>query len=361
MRKKIRKKISRTAGRREKTGLPPGTPVFVGERKQDRIRIEVISYTSDHFEEAYDAGLDDCARLKDGPGIAWINVNGIHDVALVESLGKIFGLHPLTMEDIVNTAQRPKAEEFDKYIFLVIKMITFNEAENDIDIENVSLVLGDGYVISFQEREGDVFSAVRQRIRNGRGLIRGAGSDYLAYALMDGVVDAYFVALEKISEYIENLEEAIVLDPDERHMSEVHRLKREVLFFRKSVWPLRDEIAVLEKLESPLIRNSTRVYLRDLFDHSIQIVELAETMRDILGGMHDTFLSSLNNRMNEVMKVLTVIATIFIPLTFIAGVYGMNFEHMPELRWRWGYFMVWGVMIAIGIGMALFFKKRKWF
>ncbi|MDW7771381.1 MAG: magnesium/cobalt transporter CorA [Desulfobulbaceae bacterium] len=361
MKKRIRKQVSRAAGPGDKTGLPPGTPVFVGERKQDETRIEILHYAEDHLEEIHDAGLDDCRRLKDGAGITWINVNGIHDVGLIESLGKLFGLHPLTMEDIVNTTQRPKAESYETYIFLVFKMITYNDAQNDVEIENISLILGKGYVISFQEREGDVFEVVRQRVRSARGLLRSAGSDYLAYALMDRVVDAYFVALEKIGEYIEGIDAEIILAPDTGHMHEVHRLKREILFLRKSVWPMREEIAALEKFESLLINTSTRVYLRDLYDHTIQIIELVETFRDILGGMHDTFLSSVSNRMNEVMKVLTIIATIFIPLTFIAGVYGMNFENMPELKWSWGYYLIWGIMIAIGVGMFVYFKRRRWF
>lgn len=361
MKRKTRKRPSSAAGLGNKAGLSPGTSIFVGERKQEKTRIDLIDYTEDRFEETRDAALADCARLKDGSGITWINVNGIHDVTLIDALGKQFGLHPLTLEDIVNTNQRPKAEEYEKYIFLVLKMITFNDTQNEIDIENVSLILGDGYVISFQEREGDVFEGARQRIRTAKGRLRGAKADYLAYALMDGVVDEYFVALEKIGAHIEDIDDEIVLAPDATLMQEVHRLKREILFLRKSVWPLREEIAALEKFESPLINGSTRVYLRDLYDHTIQIIDLVETFRDILGGMHDTFLSSVSNRMNEVMKVLTVIATIFIPLTFIAGVYGMNFEHMPELKWPFGYYLIWGIMISIAIGMLAYFKKRKWF
>jgi len=360
MKGKKRKTIRRAAGPSDKTGLPPGTPVFIGERKQDKTRIEVMDYAPDRLDEIREAGLDNCARLKDGPGITWINVNGIHDVKQIEALGHLFGLHPLTMEDIVNTTQRPKAEMFEEYIFLVLKMITYNEGQNDIDIENVSLILGDGYVLSFQEREGDVFEAARRRIRSGKGRVRGAKADYLAYSLMDGVVDAYFVALEKIGEYIEGIDEEIVLAADASHMQEIHRLKREILFLRKSVWPLREEIAAIVKFESPLINDSTRIYLRDLYDHTIQIIDLVETFRDILAGMHDTFLSSVSNRMNEVMKVLTIIATIFIPLTFIVGVYGMNFENMPELKWPWGYYLIWGVMILVGTGMFFLFRKKRW-
>jgi magnesium transporter len=360
MKRKKHKRGATADGIGDKAGLAPGTAIFVGERKQDRTRIEIMDYAEDHLEQTPDAGLADCTRLKDAPGVTWINVNGIHDVQLIEDLGKQFEFHPLTMEDVLNTTQRPKAEAFEKYIFLALKMITFNEVQNDIDIENVSLILGAGYVVSFQEREGDVFAGVRQRIRSAKGRIRGAQSDYLAYALMDGVVDAYFVALEKIGEHIEGIDDEIVMAPDAALMQEVHRLKREILFLRKSVWPLREEIAALEKFESPLINRSTRIYMRDLYDHTIQIIDLVETFRDILGGMHDTFLSSVSNRMNEVMKVLTIIATIFIPLTFIAGIYGMNFEYMPELKWRWAYPALWAIFIFIFLGMLNWFKHKKW-
>jgi len=356
-----KKTISRKVFRRgKKAGMPPGTPVFVGERKRDVIDISIIDYSRQHIEEIQNAGLDDCMRLRDSPNITWINVNGIHDVNAIQTLANLFGLHPLTTEDISNTNQRPKVEEFDDYILFALKMLSYAEDKNTIENENVSLVLGENYVISFQERGGDVLDPLRQRIRSGKGKIRGEGADYLVYSIMDGVVDEYFVALEKLGDHIEDIDDEILTAPDPRHMHELHRLKREIVFLRKAIWPLRENASVIEKSTSPLMGESIRPFLRDLYDHTIQIIDLVETYRDIIGGMHDTYLSSVSNRMNEVMKVLTIIGTIFIPLTFIAGIYGMNFDYMPELKWTWGYFGLLGVMAAIALVMLGIFRKRKW-
>ena len=343
-----------------KAGLAPGTMVFIGEQKMDTVRVDVIDYTESALNELRDVSVDRCGQLAKDPGVTWINVNGIHDVALIEKLGKYLGLHPLTLEDIVNTGQRPKTEEFSGYIYVVLKMISFDEATSQTHIEHVSLILGENHVVSFLEDEGDVFDAVRERLRTAKGRIRSMKADYLAYALMDAVVDNYFLAVERIGDRIEELDDQILADPKSESMQEVHRLKRDILNLRKAVWPLREEIGALDKSESALIRPETKVFLCDLYDHTIQVIDMVETFRDILGGMHDTYLSSVSNRMNETMKVLTIIATIFIPLTFIAGVYGMNFEHMPELKWPWGYFLILGVMLAVGIGMVGYFRKKKW-
>ena len=341
-----------------KSGLPPGTPVFVGERKQATVQVDILQFSREGVRERRGAGLEDCRPPQEGA--AWININGVHDVAAVEQVGRQFGLHPLTLEDIVNTGQRPKAEEFEHYIFLVMKMISFDAERAAVVIENVSLVLGDNFVLSFQEREGDLFDGVRERLRNGKGKLRGAGADFLAYSLMDAVLDGYFVAIEKLGDHIEELDDAILARAESRLMDDIHHIKRELLYLRKSVWPLREAIAVLEKSDTPLLGATTRTFLRDLYDHSIQAMDMIETYRDIIGGMHDTYLSSISNRMNEVMKVLTLIATIFIPLTFIAGVYGMNFAYMPELQWRYGYFVILGIMALIGVGLVIYFRKRHW-
>jgi len=322
--------------------------------------MDVIRYDEDGVQEVNDAQISDCMHPLDATGVTWINVFGIHDVEFIGELGERFGIHPLTLEDIVNTAQRPKAEEFNNYTFVVLKMMTYNEEHDEIEIETVSIVLGQGYVISFQEHEGNAFAMVGERIRTGKGRIRRLAADYLAYALMDAVVDAYFVALERIGDHIETIEDEIVSEPVPAHMHEIHRLKREILYLRKSVWPLREEISTLLKTESALVDAGTVVYLRDLYDHTIRVIDMVETNRDILSSMHDTYLSSVSNRMNEVMKVLTIIATIFIPLTFIVGVYGMNFDHMPELHWHWGYMGVWGFMLAITLGMVVYFQKKGW-
>lgn len=346
--------------RGKKAGMPPGTPVFVGERKQDVVRISIMNYSKDHIEEIHNASLDDCARVSDGSNILWINVNGIHEVNTIQSLANLFGLHPLTTEDISNTSQRPKAEEFENYIFFALKMLLYDEVSNSIDNENVSVILGNNYVISFQERDSDVLDSVKERIRSSKGRIRNESTDYLAYAIMDRVIDGYFDVLERLGDHIEQIDDEILAAPDATHMKELHLLKREIVFLRKAVWPLREEISAIEKIGSRLIGDSIRPFLRDLYDHTIQIIDMVETYRDIISGMHETFLSIISNRMNEVMKVLTIIGTIFIPLTFIVGIYGMNFENMPELKWTWGYFGLWCFIIVLGLTMLVIFKKRKW-
>jgi magnesium transporter len=241
-----------------------------------------------------------------------------------------------------------------------MKILTYDDGNSTIDYENVSIILGRNYVLSFWERNSDLLDNLRERIRAGKGSIRGEKADSLAYAIMDGVVDQYFITVEKVGDHIDDLDDEILVSSGADLMKELHRLKWEVLLLRKAIWPLRDEISSIAKSESPLIGASTKIFMRDLYDHTIQIIDMVETYRDIIGGMHDTFLSSISNRMNQVMKVLSIIGTIFIPLTFIAGIYGMNFENMPELKWKWGYFAVMGVMAALGIVMLAIFKRRKW-
>jgi magnesium transporter len=334
--------------------------VFIGQRRKDKARINVISYSDTGLKELNDVSVSQCREFARSPGVTWINVNGIHDIGLVESLGKSFDLHPLTLEDIVNTQQRLKVEEFPNYVFIVLKMAVFNEAASSVAIEHVSLILGANYVISFQEDEGDVFDTVRDRIRTAKGRIRATASDYLAYALMDAATDHYFQAVERIGDRIEDIDDQILAEPKPEAIQEIHRLKRDILSLRKAIWPLREEIGAIEKSDSAIMHPETKVFWRDLYDHTIQIIDMVETSRDILAGMHDTYLSGISNRTNEIMKVLTIIATIFIPLTFIVGVYGMNFQHMPELKWPFGYAMVWGVILVVGIGLLVYFKRRKW-
>lgn len=345
----------------DKASLPPGSMIFIGEQKMESARIDVIDFNETELNELHNVAIGRCVEMARTPDtVTWINVTGLHDINLIKKLGEPLGLHPLTLEDIVNTAQRPKIEEFPGYVYMVLKMIHYDLATNQIEMEHVSLIIGESYVVSFQEKEGDVFDPVRERIRASKGRIRSMKADYLAYALMDAVVDNYFLVVEHIGDQIEDLEDRVLADPNPTILQELHRLKRDLLTIRKAVWPLREEIGALIKSESALIRAETKVYLRDLYDHIIQIIDMVETFRDILGGIHDLYLSNISIRMNEIMKVLTIIATIFIPLTFIVGVYGMNFEYMPELNWRWGYFSVWGVMIVIAIGMVIYFRKKKW-
>jgi magnesium transporter len=346
--------------RGSKIGLAPGTPVFIGERKLATARMEILAYDRDSVREVNPAGIEECRELGHGELVAWININGIHDIDLVEAVGECFGLHPMILEDIVNSSQRPKCEEFDDYLFIAMKMLAFVDATCSLESEHVSLILGSSFVISFLEDEGDVFDAIRHRIRTGGGRIRTMKADYLAYCLMDAIVDHYFLAVERIGDRVEMYDERILTDPRPSDIQEIHRFKRELLGLRKAVWPLREVVGAIAKSDSELLHSETRVFWRDLYDHTVQVIDMVETSRDILASLHDTYLSSLSNRMNEVMKILTIISTIFIPLTFIVGVYGMNFDFMPELKWRLGYFVVWGVMLVIGISLYGFFKRRKW-
>jgi magnesium transporter len=320
----------------------------------------VINYDSTNFQERPVNTIEEAFSFKDEASVTWLNIDGVHKPEIIEQVGTHFGLHPLVLEDIANTGQRPKMEDFDDYIYVVLKMLRFDAKENETKAEQVSIILGRDFVISFQEREGDVFNTVRERLRNNKGRIRKMGADYLTYALIDAIVDHYFVILENLGETIEDIEDKLVTNPSRETLRTIHDLKREMIFLRKSVWPLREVISRLERSESALINKSTCVYLRDVYDHTIQVMDAVETFRDMLSGMLDIYLSSVSNRMNEVMKVLTVIATIFIPLTFLAGIYGMNFRYMPELEQAWSYPVVLTVMFIIAIMMVFYFRRKKW-
>jgi len=351
---KFTKKISK------KSGTAPGTLMHIGEKKTDRARITVVDYVADQLREQELETIEDALQFKDLPTATWLNIDGIHDIDLVEKIGKYFNIHPLTLEDIVNAGQRPKVEEFEDYLYFVLKVLHIDEETNEIRSEQVSLVLGNNFLISFQEVQGDVFEPVRERIRRGRGRIRKGGVDYLAYALIDAVVDHYFVILEKIGVVIEALEEDLLAEPTVETMQSIHDMKRELIYLRKQVWPIREVINTVAKGELSLVQENTGVFFRDVYDHTIQIVDTIESYRDVLSGMLDLYLSTISNRMNEVMKVLTIIATIFIPITFVAGIYGMNFKYMPELEWKWGYPAVWSLIGGIVLGMIVFFRRKKW-
>ena len=342
----------------KKAGLPPGTLVYIGKERQEKVNIDVIDYTESQLQEIRPSAVEECLAFSGKPTVTWINVTGVHDTDVIEKIGKQFGLHSLVMEDIVNTKQRPKIEAYENCLFMVLKMLFFNE-KNETRAEQVSLVLGRNFVISFQETERDVFEHVRQRIRQ-QGSIRKMGSDYLVYALIDAIVDNYFAILEKIGGTIENVENEIMKNPGKETMGRVHALKRDLIYLRKSVWPLREVISSMERGGSGLVKEHTAIYLRDVYDHTIRVIETIETFRDMVSGMVDVYLSSVSNRTNEVMKVLTIIATIFMPLTFIVGIYGMNFENMPELGWRWGYLAVWLTIMAVSLSMLAYFRKKKW-
>jgi magnesium transporter len=346
--------------RSRKAGLPPGALIHIGEKKTEELKITVIDYEETHFEEREVKRVEECLVFKDKPTVTWMNVDGLHQVEILEKLGECYGLHPLVLEDILNTDQRPKMEDYGEYIYIVLKALDYNDKSNEIETEQISLILGSNFVFSFQEREGDTFDPIRERLRNSKGRIRKMGADYLAYTLLDSIVDNYFIILERLGEKIEFLEEKLVTQPTPETLQIIHHLKRDMIFLRKAVWPLREVISSLERGESSLIKESTRIYLRDVYDHTIQTIDTIETYRDMVSGMLDIYLSSVSNRLNSVMKVLTIIATIFMPLTFLAGVYGMNFKFMPELEWRWGYAFIWLVMVGIGVFMLLYFRKKRW-
>lgn len=341
-------------------GLPPGTLVHVGEKRTAKVKITLIDYDVNHVVEKEVKSIDECFPFKDTHTVTWINIDGIHRADIVEQIGKCFDIHPLLLEDIMNTEQRPKIEDFGNYLFIVLKMIYPDTKGTGITTEQVSLIIHSNYVITFQERPGDVFEPIRERIRSGKGRIRKMGSDYLAYALIDAIVDTYFIISEKFGERIADLDEELVTKPTIETVRGIHKLKRELLYLRKAVWPLREVIDIMEKGESSLVKKTTIIYLRDVYDHTIQIMDTIEIFRDMLSEMVDAYLSSINNRMNEIMKVLTVIATIFIPLTFIASIYGMNFSWMPELQWPEGYHIVLIAMAVLGGLMLIYFRRKKW-
>jgi len=346
--------------RSKKAGLPPGTLVHIGEERSGRTKIRVLEYDELNFQEKELEAIEGCFLFKEQPAVTWVHVEGVHQVELLAKLGECFSLHPLVMEDILNTDQRPKMEDYGEDLFIVLKMLSYNDKTDEITAEQVCLFLRASSILSFREGEGNVFANVQERIRSGKGRLRKMGADYLAYTLVDIIVDNYFVILEKLGERVEALEEKLLTAPTTPTLQKIQRLKREMIFLRRWIWPLREVISGLERGESPRIQETTRIYLRDVYDHTIQVMDTIEIFRDMLSGMLDIYLSSLNTRLNSVMKVLTIIATIFMPLTFIAGVYGMNFKHFPELDWRWGYPGVLLLMAIIAGFMLMSFKKKKW-
>ena len=350
-----------THKRSRKSGLPPGTPVHIGERKAGAARLSLLHYDGEHLVEEQVTDVSACRSWLSRPGVCWINIEGVHQIDLLEQIGAVFDLHPLVLEDIANTGQRPKVEDYGGYLYIVLRMLSLHATTQEVVGEQVSLILGPNFVISFQEGiDGDVFDPIRERLRAAKGRVRREGADYLVYSLIDAIVDGYFVLLEKLGERIEVLDGRMLTSSAHEAVHSIHVLKREMIWLRKAVWPLREMISALQRAESPLIRASTGVYLRDVYDHTIEVIDTVETYRDVLSGMLDSNLSLLTTRLNEVIKVLTVISTIFIPLTFIVGIYGMNFRHMPELEWRWGYPLVMLGMAAMAVALYFYFRRKKW-
>ena len=341
-------------------GLPPGTLVHVGEEKLSKSRIFVYDYDAFHYQEREIKTIEECLSFKDKTNVTWIRIQGLEDIEIFQKMDTHMGIHSLVLEDILNTTQRPKMEDFDEYVFIVLKVIYYNPKSGEMTANQASIILGQNYVISFEEREEAAFTTIRDRIKNDKGRIRKMGPDYLAYCLIDTIVDQYFVVLEQLGSTIERLEEDLMMDLQKDLSHDVHYLKREVIFLRKLVWPLREVISGLQRGDSRLVKKMTTLFLRDLYDHTIQVIDTVESYRDILSGVHEIDLSNTNKKLNEIMKVLTSMATIFIPITFIASLYGMNFKFMPELDWKWGYHVTVGLMAFISFGMFLHFKRKKW-
>ncbi len=345
--------------RKSKFGVPPGTLIYTGS-KSESFELELIHYSPNDFEKSSPSTIEELKNHLKADGVNWINIIGLHEVDSIRKIGQLFEVHPLVMEDILNVNQRPKIDIMDDYLFIVLKMIGYQSDMAELDVEQVSIIIKDNTIFTFQERKGDLFGPVRDRLESNKGIIRKNKADYLLYSLIDIVVDHYFLVLEEMVIKVEDLEELVLSEPSSEAVHLIYHLKKQLIELRKSVWPLREIISTLYKGDIKFITRKTTVYFRDVYDHTIQVIDTIETLRDTLSGLLDIYLSSVSNRMNEVMKVLTVISTTFIPITFIAGVYGMNFEYMPELKWHYGYFAVLAVMLIIAIGMLFFFKRKKW-
>ncbi|WP_114491229.1 magnesium/cobalt transporter CorA [Candidatus Ulvibacter alkanivorans] len=340
--------------------LAPGTVSYTGKKESLVTKLEIIDYSKDHYKRIDSENIEDAFGFESSQHITWINVNGLNNTAEIERLGNYYNLHPLIQEDIVTTNQRPKMDEYEDYLFIVFKMLFYKD-DGEFVNEHVSMVMGKDYVTTFQEADGDVFDELRDRLETAKGRIRNAGADYLMFAILDAVVDNYFSVIETLSAKIEMLEDQLFEDKiDEDITEDIQDLKKEILRIRRAILPLREVINRIEKSNTSLMDERTQNYIRDLYDHIIQVSESVEIYREMIWGLMDMYMTTISNKMNEVMKVLTIMASIFIPLTFMAGIYGMNFEYMPELQWKYGYFYLWGAMILVFFGLLYYFKRKKW-
>lgn len=360
------RKLSRRLRSGKKPGSAPGTVQHIGEQRLDEVQLTIHDYDESHIDEIAIKDVEESRTYLDDSSKTWLKVCGLHDIKKLKTIWSYFDLHPLMQEDIVNTTQRPKAELYENSMFFVLRMLSYSGDSGQLESEQVSIVLGKNYVLSFQESSQPLFGPVLDRLKFGNVRIRKRGVDYLAYALIDTIVDHYFKVLENLENRIEALEDELLNDPGEETFQYIHVLRRDLVFFRKMVWPLRDTLNTTIRDDSPFIEEQTNIFLRDVYDHVVQIIDNIENYRDITMGMHDTYMIHVSNKMNEVMKVLTIIATIFIPLTFIAGIYGMNFNtevspyNMPELQWYWGYPAAIGAMVVLTIVMIVFFRRKGW-
>jgi len=357
--KPLRKAIP-LSKKKKKVGLPPGTLIYTGDKVTEKTKIKVTDYTADHFNlDEFEEIQMDLTKIEK-PFVRWIDIYGLAQIKVIEEIGRQFNLHPLILEDILSPSQRPKLEDFGNYIFAVLKKLSWNQEKEDFEYEQISLILGENYVISFQERDTNLFNPIYDRIHVPKGKVRVMGADYLFYVLIDIIVDDYFIVIEKVGEDIENIEDILIKNPEPETLQSIYRLKRSSIELRKSIWPIREVVNKLQREQSNLIGDELQIYLRDIYEHIFRISDLLENYRDIIFGMLDMYLSSVSNRMNDIMKVLTIISTIFIPLSFLAGFYGMNFLHMPELTQPFAYPILIMIMVSIVLVMLYFFKRKKW-
>jgi magnesium transporter len=352
----VKKFVPRASGK----DTPPGTVQYVGLPRTEKTKIELIEYDESEVEEYSIERPEQLKKFLETEKIKWIRVTGVHDAELITRLGELFHINHLELEDISNTTQRPRMEERTNYIFLIFKILLLNPVDKDVSIEQVSLILGENFVLSFHETESELFDSLHTRILSGKGRVRKMKSDYLAFALADIIIDQYFTVLEDIGDTIETIESDLILAPGSANQEAIYRMKRRLVYVARTIWPVRELINEIERSDHPFIHDESRIYFRNIYDHTVQIIETLESLRDLTSGMMDLYLSSVSLKLNEIMKVLTIFSALFIPLTFFAGVYGMNFKYLPELEWQWGYPVFWIVCIAATIFMLIYFRRKRW-
>ncbi|MBY9001713.1 MAG: magnesium/cobalt transporter CorA [Candidatus Heimdallarchaeota archaeon] len=346
--------------KKSKLGLPPGTIVYTGEERKEPISFTLIEYNEINFEKIEITNISDFFKRKKTNVVSWLTVQGVHDVDIIEILGKEIDLHPIVMEDISNIHERIKIEILDKFLFIVMKSFDFTPENLELTERQISFLLYENKLITFLEEKSNIFNSIINRIQSEFSRIRKLGNDYLLHSLIDIIVDSYFTLLEIIGDKVSDIEEELVTNPDKNTLMQIQHAKHDIIQIRKIIFPIREVINAIIRGDSPIIKEATHIYFRDAYDHIIRIIETLESYRDMVSGLLDIYLSSISNRMNEVMKVLTIIATIFIPLTFIAGVYGMNFLYMPELGWKYSYLVIWIIMLIVAIIMVIYFRRKKW-
>ena len=344
----------------KKAGLPPGSLVHVGEVLETEVRITIVDYNKDVIEEQTVESVEQILQCREKDTVTWVNIEGLGNIELVGAIGEAFNVHPLVLEDILNTHQRPKLEEYDDYLYCVLKGISLAENGFSVEYEQISMLILNDFVFTFKEKQDELFEPVRRRLRSSKGHFRSQGADYLAYVILDTIVDSYFTLQDSLDDIVDSVEEELLTEPTPKTLATIQSVKRELIIIRRSISPLREMLNAILRSESPLIEEKSLIYFRDISDHVLRISESIESSRDMIAGLLDIYITTISNKMNEIMKVLTVFASIFIPLTFIAGIYGMNFEYMPELKWKWAYPALWVAFIAIPVILLVYFKKKKW-